>query len=79
LGHFCDKAIDARIRRTLELQERDPAAANESWAAIDRDLTDQAPRVFLYTPNGADFVSKRVGNYQFHPVLGTLFGQLWVR
>lgn len=79
LGRFCDRAIDAKIRRALKLQERDPAAANESWAAIDRELTDQAPRVFLYTQYSADFVSKRVGNYQHHPVWGTLVGQLWVR
>jgi YVTN family beta-propeller protein len=79
LGHFCDRAIDAKIRRALELQERDPAAATESWAAIDRELTDQAPWVFLYTRNSADFVSKRVGNYQFNLQWGPLFAQVWVR
>jgi YVTN family beta-propeller protein len=79
LGHFCDRAIDAKIRRALKLQERDPAAANESWAAIDRDLTDQAPLVFLYTQYSPAFVSKRVGNYQDHPLWGTLFAQVWVR
>ncbi len=79
LGRFCDRAIDARIRRALRLQERDPAAANASWAALDRDLTDRAPWVFLYTPYSGDFVSKRVGNYQYHPLWGALFAQLWVR
>ncbi len=78
-GHFCNRGIDAKIRRALELQERDPAAANESWAALDRELTDQAPWIFLYTDYSADFVSKRVGNYQRHPLWGTLFAQLWVR
>ena len=79
LGRFCDPAVDARIRRALRLQERDPAAANESWAALDRDLTDRAPWLFLYTPYSADFVSKRVGNYQHHPLWGTILEQLWVR
>jgi peptide/nickel transport system substrate-binding protein len=79
VGHFCDRAIDAKIRRALKLQERDPAAANESWAALDRELTDQAPWVFLYTESRTNFVSKRVGNYQHHPLWGTLFAQLWVR
>jgi peptide/nickel transport system substrate-binding protein len=79
LGHFCDRAIDAKINRALELQERDPAAANESWAALDRELTDQAPWVTLYSFNSADFVSKRVGNYQYHLISGALLGQLWVR
>jgi hypothetical protein len=60
-GHFCDRAIDAKIGRALQLQESDPAAANESWAAIDRQLTDQAALGFLYTQYTTDFVSKRVG------------------
>jgi peptide/nickel transport system substrate-binding protein len=78
-GHFCDRAIDAKIGRALRLQEREPSAANESWAAIDRMVTDRAALGFLYTSFSADFVSKRVGNYQRHPVWGALFGQLWVR
>ena len=79
MGRFCDRAIDAKIRRALRLQERDPAAANESWAELDRALTDRAPWVSLYTPYKGDFVSKRVGNYQHHPLWGALLGQLWVR
>jgi peptide/nickel transport system substrate-binding protein len=79
LGHFCDRAIDAKIRRALHLQERDPSAASESWAALDREPTDRAPWVPLVTPYSGDFLSKRVGNYQHHPLLGALYGQLWVR
>jgi YVTN family beta-propeller protein len=79
IGRFCDSAIDVEIRRALRLQERNPAAANESWAALDRELTERAPWIFLYTPYSEDFVSKRVGNYQHHPLWGTLFAQLWVR
>jgi peptide/nickel transport system substrate-binding protein len=78
-GRFCDEAIDAEINRALQLQQRDPAVANDSWAALDRELTDRAPWIFLYTPHSADFVSKRVGNYQHHPLWGPLFAQLWVR
>jgi hypothetical protein len=33
----------------------------------------------LVNPKDVVFVSKRVGNYQRHPVLGTLISQLWVR
>ncbi|HYZ20088.1 MAG TPA: BTAD domain-containing putative transcriptional regulator [Gaiellaceae bacterium] len=33
----------------------------------------------VYTPYDTDFVAKRVGNYQHHPLWGTLFAQLWVR
>ena len=33
----------------------------------------------MITGRAIDFVSKRVGNYQRHPVLGILLSQLWVR
>jgi peptide/nickel transport system substrate-binding protein len=78
-GRFCDKEIDRRIDSAFRLQERDPAAANQAWARLDRDLTNEAAWVPLYTPYSGDFVSKRVGNYQKHPFFGPLFGQLWVR
>ena len=73
------REIDARIRRALRLQAKDPAAANGTWAGLDRALTDRAPWIFLYNPYRQDFVSKRVGNYQHHPLWGPLLGQLWVR
>jgi YVTN family beta-propeller protein len=78
-GRFCNETIDRRIDRASRLQERDPAAASQAWAALDRDLTEEAAWVPLYTPYSGDFVSKRVGNYQKHPFWGPLFGQLWVR
>jgi len=78
-GRFCDRAIDAKIGRALRLQERDPASANKAWAAIDRELTDRAVWVPLFTPYGGNVLSKRVGNYQHHPLWGALLGQIWVR
>jgi YVTN family beta-propeller protein len=78
-GRFCDRTIDARIRRALRLQTERPVTTNKAWAELDRELTDRAAWVPLYTPYSADFVSKRVGNYQHHPVWGALFGQLWLR
>ncbi len=79
IGRFCNRAIDGKIRQALRIQRRDPAAANALWAALDRELTDQAPWVFLSTMYSGDFVSKRVGNYQHHPLWGTLLAQLWVQ
>jgi hypothetical protein len=35
--------------------------------------------VNLVTPSITDFVSRRVGNYQYNPQLGVLLDQLWVR
>jgi YVTN family beta-propeller protein len=78
-GRFCSTNIDSRIRKALRVQQGDPAAANALWSGLDRELTDYAPWVSLYTQYSGDFVSKRVGNYQHHPLWGTLFSQLWVQ
>jgi YVTN family beta-propeller protein len=76
---FCDPSIDAAIGQALARQTTNPQAAIELWARIDRRVTDAAPLVPLFTLVGTDLVSKRVGNYQFHPTLGPLFSQFWVR
>jgi YVTN family beta-propeller protein len=76
---FCEPSIDAKIKRALALQANDPAAAGPRWAEIDRAIVDQAPWVPTYNSKWIGLVSKRVGNYQFHPEWGVLFDQLWVR
>jgi peptide/nickel transport system substrate-binding protein len=78
-ARFCDPAIDRRMDEALALQATDPAAADELWAGIDRDLTDQAPWVGYATPADVQFLAERVGNFQHHPVWRTLLDQLWVR
>jgi YVTN family beta-propeller protein len=78
-GFFCNRRIDAEIQRALRIQAIDPKAAARSWPRIERELVDQAPLVPLFTPQHADLVSKRVGNYQYNPVWGVLLDQLWVR
>ena len=77
--YSCDPAVDRKLRETLELQTRKPQAANEAWARLERKLIDQAIVVPVITPKATDFVSKRVGNYQRHPVFGILISQVWVR
>jgi peptide/nickel transport system substrate-binding protein len=78
-SEFCDRAIGAEIQRALKLQSDDPYLANRLWARIDREIVEEAPVVPLFTLKQVDIVSRRVGNYQFHPQWGVLFGQLWVR
>jgi peptide/nickel transport system substrate-binding protein len=78
-GSFCDRAIDRKIEHALEVQGRDPAAANRLWANLDHELTDRAAWLPLYNVYGADLVSKRVGNYQHNPQYGALLSQMWVR
>jgi YVTN family beta-propeller protein len=78
-GFFCDHNVDAAMDRASALQASDPPAAAAAWAALDRQVTDQAPWVFLSTDRGFDVVSTRLGNYQYHPEYGMLLDQAWVR
>jgi YVTN family beta-propeller protein len=78
-GRFCDPAIDHQIARAQALQIVNPKEAARLWAKIDRELVDRAVTVSLVTPKDTDFVSKRVGNYGYHPLWGVLIDQLWIR
>ena len=78
-SEFCDRRIDAQMRRATALQASDPARANELWAEVDRALVDRAAAVPVASSRKLVFVSERVGNYQSHPLWGTLLDQLWVK
>jgi peptide/nickel transport system substrate-binding protein len=78
-SYFCDRRIDREIARARTLQASDARAATALWARIDRELTDQAPWLFLYNRKQADFVSSRVGNFQYNLRYGILLDQLWVK
>ena len=70
LSEFCSREVERRIERALRLQATDPAKAGAAWAAVDRQIVDQAPTIGLLVPQGVDLVSKRVDNYQLNPVWG---------
>jgi hypothetical protein len=53
-----------------------PERRGELWAEIDRALVDQAPNVWLANPIAVEFVSERVGNYQYSQQWGSLLDQL---
>jgi hypothetical protein len=76
--NFCDPAFDRAYEKALQLQATDPSAAWEAWAAVDRMAVDLALWAPLYNA-GSDFVSARVGNYQFSPTGLALFDQMWVQ
>ena len=76
---FCDPQIDAMIDRATQMQLDDPAAAGALWAEVDRAIVDQAPYVWLVNPIDVEFVSERVGNYQYNTEWYELLNQLWVR
>ncbi len=60
----------AQTKAALDLQQRDPAAAGQAWAKVDRMFVDAAPMAALVNQRESDFVSARVGNYQHHPEWG---------
>ena len=76
---LCDPKLDATVRRALAAQAAGSPAASALWAKADRQFTTQAAAVNLVTPSITDFISHRVGNYQYNPQLGVLLDQLWIR
>ncbi|MSO96054.1 MAG: ABC transporter substrate-binding protein [Thermoleophilia bacterium] len=81
LSMFCDPAIDAKTRAALAKQITDPAAAVPLWTEIDRLTTDAAPWVPLFVASRLDFVSPRIGNFQYNPsvVGGFMIESAWVQ
>jgi peptide/nickel transport system substrate-binding protein len=61
------------------VQAQDPPAAALLWQRIERELLRQAVTVPTSNIRNVDLVSKRVGNYQYHPQWGVLLDQLWVQ
>ncbi|GAA0768649.1 ABC transporter substrate-binding protein [Ideonella azotifigens] len=79
ISGLCDKGLDADLNKAMSVGVTDPAAAAKLWAAIDRKVTDLAPVAVMFNPKQLDFVSKRVGGYQFSGQFYFLWNQAWVR
>jgi YVTN family beta-propeller protein len=79
-SRFCSPGIDRQMRRAEAEQQSDPTGSRALWQQIDREITDASPWVPLLATKDVNFLSKRVGNYQFSPAgMGLLIDQLWVR
>lgn len=76
LARFCDRGIESRIEAA---QKARGPRADTPWRRVYRDLEAAAPAVPLVNHRSIALVSKRVGNYQPHPLWTTLLEQLWVR
>ena len=79
MAGFCNKPINAQMNAALKLENTNFPKANEMWAKIDRQVTDQAPMATMFTPKHLDFVSKRVGNFVFSKQFYWLVDQSWVQ
>jgi peptide/nickel transport system substrate-binding protein len=78
LGGFCDRAVDRAIARATAAQLANSGAAAD-WAAVDRLVVDEAPWISVANPETIDFVSRRVGDFQYNPQFGELADLLWVQ
>jgi peptide/nickel transport system substrate-binding protein len=82
VSKLCDPRLDATMNSAFAAEAANgpnSPIASELWASADRRVTNDAPLVPLVTPWTLDFVSRRVGNYQYNPQQGVLIDQLWVR
>ncbi len=80
MSGFCNKSLDAKMNTAETLELTNPTAANALWGQIDQQMMSKyAPWVPLFNPKQLDFVSKRVGNYQFSRQFYMYVDQLWVK
>ena len=59
--------------------QTDQAAADKQWAQVDKDVMTAAAVAPLITPKHVDFLSKRVGNYEWSKQYRMIFSQAWVQ
>jgi hypothetical protein len=82
-SHWAHRSASAddpcKCPHTRQAMKATGPGADQQWARIDHELADQAPLVPLVNRTWIDFVSKRVGNYQFSWQAGPLLDQFWVR
>jgi peptide/nickel transport system substrate-binding protein len=76
LTHYCDRAIDAQFAAARRATGTE---SNALWQKVYERIEAAAPAVPLVNRREVTLVSKRVGNFQHHPMWGTLLDQLWVR
>jgi peptide/nickel transport system substrate-binding protein len=79
IAGYCNKTIDAQMNKAEALELTNQTAANKIWGQVDQALMKQAPWVPLFNPKQIDFISKRVGNYQFSHQFYMYVDQLWVK
>jgi len=79
VAEFCNSKIQSDMSRALSAQLTNPNAANQLWARVDQEVTDQAPQIVMFNPKVVNFVSNRVGNFVANPQWQWLIDQSWVQ
>jgi peptide/nickel transport system substrate-binding protein len=79
IAGFCDKELDAQMKKALELGITDQEAALKLWTEIDKKMVDAAPWAPLFNPKHIDFVSERLGNFLFNAQFYWMISQSWVK
>ncbi len=77
--YACDPTSNGSSARRSSCKAANPRAANEAWAGSSARPSIRRSSFRLSTRLAIDFVSKRLGNYQNHPLFGMLISQVWVR
>jgi peptide/nickel transport system substrate-binding protein len=78
-SELCNRSIDRQIAEAAAAQAHDQAQGTVLWQRAERSVLELAPMIPTTTRLNVDFVSERVGNYQYHPQWGALLDQLWVK
>jgi hypothetical protein len=52
-AQFCSRQLEGKIEHALRLQATDPAKAGSAWAAVDRQIVDDAPAISLLVPRAS--------------------------
>jgi len=79
ISGFCDKTIDAQMQKALATEQTSMDEANTMWGEVDKAVMTASPTAPIFTPKLIDFLSARVGNYQFSKQFYMLVSQLWVQ
>ena len=79
IAEFCQPGIQHQMNTALQQGITDPQTANETWAKVDKAVTDQAPWVSMFNPKYVNFVSKRVKGFIFSPQWYFLIDQASVK
>jgi peptide/nickel transport system substrate-binding protein len=79
IAGWCDKSVDAEMKKALLTGVTNVDAAASMWAKIDRQVTDAVPAASLFQPKATDLVAPRVKNYVWSDQVHMLFSQAWVK